>query len=387
MTSPAGPSGMTPGQWGVTANGSIPAKKSHSQSNVETTLQNQFSSQQFSGLGGGLVGMILSFLGAALAGILGGFGSVLDAIFGTVDNHYIEQMPIINDHSQELADLREQFNQLILQGNAIVFVDNDTYVPTPGILSVEVILIGAGGGGSSGSYDALINGTRSGGGGAGGGETHAPIPANLLPTNPDGSFKPIQIRIGAGGNGAASDGLAGQGGGHTRFGPEVGSADAAWLIGGGGQGATWGNPGPIAQGGVGMIPGGNGGRGGYSTIPPTAPGNSVSAFDLHGGGGGYPGGGGGGSAGGNGAGVGTVGGAGGISPGGNPGNPGVTGSSPASIVATGAGGGGGGLTGSNGGGAGGYPGGGGGGSACGVSGATFGGKGGNGIAFVIERFT
>lgn len=371
---------MTPGQWGVTADGSIPAKRAHTRGNVETTLQNQFQSQQFSGLGGGLVAMIISFLGAAIAGILGGFASVLDAIFGTVNNHYIEQMPIITDHTQQLEDLVEQFNQLILQGNAIVFVDADIYVPTPGILSVDVILIGAGGGGGSGSYDALIHGARSGGGGGGGGETHTSIPANLLPTNPDGSFKGIQIAIGAGGNGAASDGLAGQGGGHTRFGPEVGSADAAWLIGGGGQGGTWGQPGPIAQGGVGMVPGGNGGRGGYSTTPPTAPGNSVSAYDLHGGGGG-------GGGGGNGAGTGTVGGAGGISPGGNPGNPGAVGTSPASIVATGAGGGGGGLTGSNGGGAGGYPAGGGGGSACGTGGASFGGKGGNGIAFIIERFT
>lgn len=288
----------------------------------------------------------------------------------------------INDHSRSITELREVYEQLILQGVAKVFTSNNTYTPTPGIVSIDVIIIGAGGGGSSGSYDALTFGARSGGGGGGGGETHTRISAALLPTNPDGTFKPIQIVIGAGGAGALSDAQFGSGGGHTYFGPEVGSSDEPWLMAGGGQGGVWGNPGTIALGGIGMVPGGNGGRGGFqnqATIPPT---HSTSSYELNGGGGG-------GGAGSTQLTPATVGGGGGISPGGNPGNPGETGKSPSQIVATGGGGGGGGQGGNAAGGHGGYPAGGGGGSACGGLGVG-GGRGGNGgagIVFVIERMS
>lgn len=379
MTNPGGASGLTPGAWGITGtDGSIPAKSAQTQPAVTQHLQDTFTSNNFPGLGGGLIALVLSFIGAAIAAILGGFATVLDAIFGSVNDDYIAGLPTITNHSNSITTLRAQFNQLILQGNAIVFDSNNTYTPSEGILSIDVILIGAGGGGSSGSYDAFTEGSRSGGGGGGGGETHANIPASLLPKNGDGSFKPIQIVIGMGGAGASVDSNYGAGGGHSKFGPEVGNTGQEWLLGGGGNGGAWGAPGPIAQGGVGMIPGGNGGRGAYSNVPPTAPTSSVSAYDLHGGGGG-------GGAGGGANGIGTAGGAGGISPGGNPGSPGNPGSSPATIIATGGGGGGGGISGTVGGGTGAFPAGGGGGSACNVGGATTGGAGGNGRCYVIER--
>jgi hypothetical protein len=378
---PIGGSGSADGgQWGLGADGSIPGMAGRNQSNMTDAMVSDIESNTiWSNLNGGLIGMILSLIGGAIATLLNGFANLIDAITGTVNNAYIQALPVITDHSQSITELREAFDQLVLQGEAKVFTSNNTYVPSPGILSVDVIIIGAGGGGGSGSYDFAVSGARSGGGGSGGGETHTSVPASLLPTNPDGSFKPIQIVIGAGGAGAASDSGFGTGGGNSKFGPEVGNAGQQWLLGGGGVGGAWGAPGPVAQGGVGMIPGGNGGRGGYSNVAPTAPTSSVSAYGLYGGGGG-------GGAGG-GAVVGTAGAAGGISPGGGVGNPGSPGQSPSEIVATGGGGGGGGVSGSAGGGAGAYPGGGGGGSACGVGGATFGGPGANGIIYVIERMT
>lgn len=386
MTNPGGSSGLQPGQWGVTGtDGSIPSKSAQTQDSVTAALQNQFSSNQFAGLGGGLIAMILSFITAGLASVLGGFANIIEAISGTVNNAYVEQLPVITDHSHSITTLQEQFDQLILQGEAIVFTSNNSYTPTPGIKSIDVIIIGAGGGGSSGSYDALFGNSTTGGGGGGGGETHTSVPASLLPVDGSGNFLPIQIIIGAGGAGASGDAHVGAGGGHSKFGPEVGNGGTQWLLGGGGDGGAFGTPAPTAAGGVGMIPGGTGGRGVYYSgqlLAPTPGGNSTSAYDLHGGGGG-------GGAGAYGTQIaGTAGGGGGISPGGAVGTPGAPGSSPASIIATGAGGGGGGACiGSTayGGGAGGYPAGGGGGSATYVGGATTGGLGGNGICYVIER--
>lgn len=285
----------------------------------------------------------------------------------------------INDHSQSIVELQQAINQLILQGLAIKFISNNTYYPNPDVVSIDVILIGAGGGGSSGSWDFVSSGTRSGGGGGGGGETHVNVPASLLPTNPDGTYKGIQVIVGLGGAGALSDQGVGTGGGHTRFGPEVGSVEQSWLLAGGGVGGAWGDSGPVAPGGVGMIPGGDGDRGLGPAGSGVGAGNSTSAYDLHGGGGG------GGRGGAQGRGNGTTGGGGGISPGGAPANPGAPGESPSTIVATGGGGGGGGLNGSSGGGNGGFPAGGGGGSACSNAGATYGGNGAHGVVYVIER--
>ncbi|MBM4683853.1 hypothetical protein GS532_07930 [Rhodococcus hoagii] len=315
-------------------------------------------------------------------GFNGLFGSIVGTIFNTVDDPFISQLPIITDHTRQITDLREAFDQMLLQGNAQVFTSNyPNYIPSPNIVSLDVILIGAGGGGSSGRWDAVGDGRQGGAGGGGGGEVHTTIPASLLPKNPDGTFKAIPIYVGQGGQGANTGATPGGGGGNTAFG--------TYLTAGGGNGATastgyW----VIATGGaggVGMIPGGKGGNGAWYSqadqrIPAESGGNSSSAYDLHGGGGG-----------GGGGGHGfqpafAPGGAGGISPGGA--SPGAAGSTPSAVVATGGGGG----AGSNyntgvRGGAGAAPGGGGGGgcSAPNSGGLGFGGNGGAGIVFVIER--
>ncbi len=386
MTFPGGAGGMTPGDYGVSAGGSIPAMTGRNQDSITNDITSDIQSNTaWPGLGGMFLTAVLGLIGGAITGLLNGFATLFDAITGTVNNAYIQGLPIINDHTHSIDTLQEQFNQLILQGNAIVFTSNNSYTPTAGIKSIDVIIIGAGGGGSSGSYDALFGNSTTGGGGGGGGETHTNVPASLLPVDGSGNFLPIQIIIGAGGAGAASDAHVGSGGGHSKFGPEVGNAGTQWLLGGGGNGGAFGTPAPTAAGGVGMIPGGTGGRGVYYSsvlLAPTAGGNSTSAYDLHGGGGG-------GGAGGYGGQIaGSNGGGGGISPGGVTGYPGTAGSAPASIIATGGGGGGGGgatTAAAWGGGAGGYPAGGGGGSGCAAGGATTGGAGGAGICFIIER--
>ncbi|MGW2666370.1 hypothetical protein ACWCW7_35905, partial [Nocardia tengchongensis] len=156
MSSPGGSSGINPGQWALTGtDSSIPSKATHTQDAITQNLQNSFSSQQFSGLGGGLIAMIISFIGGALAGILGGFVSVIEAIFGVVNDPYVAALPTINNHSNSITQLTAAFNQLILQGNAIVYTSNNSYTPTAGILSVDVIIIGAGAGGGGG--DGEIN--------------------------------------------------------------------------------------------------------------------------------------------------------------------------------------------------------------------------------------
>lgn len=380
MSFPLSGSDAQPGGFGLTANSGIPGMTGRTQDAVTEQLKSTIGDGHWGGLGGGLVGMVLSLIAGALGAVLGGFATFLEAIFNTVNDPYIANLPTITDHSQSITTLQEQFEQVLLQGTAIVFTSNNTYTPTPGIHSIDVIIIGAGGGGSSGSFEAIGNGVMSGGGGGGGGETHTSVPASLLPVDGTGNFKPIQIIIGAGGAGALADQGVGTGGGHSKFGPEVGGGSTQWLLGGGGNGGAWGPSAQEASGGVGMLRGGHGGAGivgsgsGFNGGLGSAPGDSVSAYDLHGGGGG--------GAAGN---TGFAGGSGGISPGGAAGNPGAVGSAPASIIATGGGGGGGGISGSAGGGAGGFPAGGGGGSACGTGGATFGGNGGNGICFIIER--
>jgi hypothetical protein len=304
-----------------------------------------------------------------------------------------EQIATVNDHSRQITELREAYGQIILQGNSIVFTSNNTYYPTTGVLSVDVIVIGAGAGGASGFWSNTR--LEAGGGGGGGGSTHTSIPASLLPRNPDGSFAGIAITIGAGGTGAPQNNTVGVGGGSSRF--------ATYLTGGGGVGGLYGASALPANGGTGMIPGGKGGQGGYLTqsgviFTSTAGTDSVSQFDLHGGGGG---GGAGAIAGaGNTAGqttTGRPGGQGGISAGGLGGTNaqnGQPGTAPDPIIATGGGGGGGGGStmnqGQNGyaGGAGAFPGGGGGGGGITAGGqAGDGGSGGNGILYVIERFS
>lgn len=305
--------------------------------------------------------------------ILGEFGSALvQGITAGLQVDLAAQQAIVNDHSQSITELREAFNQLILQGNALVFTSNNTYTPSAGVLSVDVILIGGGAGGAGGTASAFNGGP--GGGGGGGGEVHVNIPATLLPKDGE-DFASIEITIGAGGA-RGTVGNPGTGGGDTVFG-------AGLLTAGGGQGGMTGTgtaPGVGGVGGAGMIPGGAGGSGRVSSGNGWPGGNSTSAYDLHGGGGG--------GGGGTDAGIGGPGGIGGISAGGTSGSTATRdGHPPSSIVATGAGGGAGGWSaggwmGDAGNGA--FPGGAGGGGRGAATG-TAGGAGAAAIMFIIEH--
>ena len=307
--------------------------------------------------------------------ILGAFGQdLIQGITAGLQVDLAAQQATVNDHSQSITELREAFNQLILQGNALVFTSNNTYTPSAGVLSVDVILIGGGAGGAGGTASAVNGGP--GGGGGGGGEVHVNIPATLLPKDGE-DFASIEITIGAGGA-RGTVGHPGTGGGDTVFG-------AGLLTAGGGQGGMTGTstaPGVGGVGGAGMIPGGAGGSGRVSSGNGWPGGNSTSAYDLHGGGGGGGGGTDGGSR------IGGPGGIGGISAGGTSGNTATRdGHPPSPIVATGAGGGAGGWSaygfmGDAGNGA--FPGGAGGGGRGAATG-TAGGAGAAAIMFIIEH--
>lgn len=316
----------------------------------------------------------------ALTAFTVGFANIIDAILGTVDNGYIADLPIINDHSASIASLNDTVEALILQGISRKYPSNDTYYPPEGLVSIELIMIGGGGGGGGGRGDGIPANRGGGGGGGGGGEVHTTIPAALLPTT-GGAFNPVAITIagpseGAHGGSGVTGGTGGPGwgGGNTSFG--------GLLTAGGGVGGLGGTPsgGVGGGGGAGMIPGGAGGKGGYGVADAgargVAGGASTSAYDLHGGGGGG-GGGGGNNLSGNG--IGGNGGQGAISPGGTPG---VAGTAPSIVVAAGGGGGGGGnatITG----GVGAVPGGGGGGGGENAAG----GNGGAGMMWIIEHFS
>lgn len=330
----------------------------------------------FGNPGSKLLDALLGFLSPILQGLTAGLaGAALELanLFSGRWNQVDTQQTVINEHDQSITELQAAFNQLTLQGNAIVFTSNNTYVPTPGVVSVDLILLGAGAGGAGGRWEVL-NGGCAGGGGGGGGEVHVNVPGAFLPKTETGEYAPVAITIGAGGAYGNASPTNGTGGGDTDFG--------GLLTAGGGQGGQVGASGAYGvggQGGSGMIPGGKGGDG-LKIAPSQHGGNSTSAYDLHGGGGG----GGGGSR--QAAGGGT-GGTGGISPGGTPGlSPVRDGTPPTSIVATGGGGGAGGdydletLAGP-----GAVPSGGGGGGYGSSTRSGAGGTGGAGMLFVIER--
>ncbi|BDB62344.1 hypothetical protein RDE2_41380 [Rhodococcus sp. RDE2] len=326
----------------------------------------------------GLLGWILGLIGGAITAILGGFASVIDAIFGTVNDDYVRDLPVINDHSRSIEELREAYDQLVLQGLAIVFESNNTYYPSEDVISLDVIILGAGGGGGAGRWDVLGGSRSGGGGGGGGGEVHTSINAALLERNPDGTFAGVAITIGAPGSAGVGSEVSGSGGGDTSFG--------TYLTAGGGNGGQGGRNGYGGLGGIGgsgMIPGGKGGNGAPLeglALPAQKGGDSTSAYSLNGGGGG-----------GGGGGVNTVanspgvGGIGGISPGGYGGAATRNGTPPSAVVATGGGGGGGAISTDLNGGAGAYPSGGGGGGYGSTTLMTNGGAGGAGRLYVIER--
>ncbi|RYE43642.1 MAG: hypothetical protein EOP24_27335, partial [Hyphomicrobiales bacterium] len=225
--------------------------------------------------------VMLGARGNLFANLFGGFTNILSAIFNTVNNDYVSQLDIITDHTRQVEELRAAFNQLILQGNAIVFTSPQNYYPSEGITSVEVILIGAGGGGGAGRWEFGWGG-KGGGGGGGGGEIHYTIPAPLLQRNAAGTaYAPVWISVGGGGPGGFNTGDAGSGGGNTSFGGMLTATGGN----GGGPGTTGQNSagGLGGAGGAGMVPGGNGGQGGGGSTgvaPGVTGGNSTSPYDL-----------------------------------------------------------------------------------------------------------
>ncbi|MDH6279546.1 glycine-rich domain-containing protein [Prescottella agglutinans] len=319
--------------------------------------------------------------------ILRGFGNIIDLIFGTVNNDYVKNLPIINDHSHTIEQVEAQIDMMLLQGRAIGFTTDNTWYPTRGMVSADIFAIGAGGGGGGGQWNLLGGGSpRGAGGGGGGGEIKATLLGAHMPKDANGDFLPVSVKVGLGGDGGASSEAAGVGGGNTTVG--------GFLAAGGGQGGQMEYNFP-ASGGIGMIRGGNGGRGEGGSrdfggdASSTKGGDSYLSTDLRGGGGGggagrcgyfaIPGG----TGGQGGIWAGGIGNGGGAGPAGMPANPATT---------TGGGGGAGGKTygmmfGAVGG-AGGFPGGGGGGGAGGTSSSGSdlrGGRGGNGIVIIVEK--
>lgn len=316
MTTPD-PGGLTPGTWGVTGtDGSVPAKSTHNQTNIQTNLQDSFSSAQFGGLGGALIAMILSFIGGAIGAILGGFASVIDAIFGTVDDDYVSAMPSQVATTVAVSSLGNRVT--ILEGGIQVaeFNNNGTWTKPPGMKSHRVVLVAGGGGGrrpSAGTGDAIPGGY---GGGQGGLVNYVYSDSDLTST--------VGVLIGAGGAGATTDNTSGHAGNATSLGsyisagagfggvgaePQAGAGtQPEWQANGGhGQGAA--APTNVATAGgngflcIGGIPGTSGGPGSAGNSPPAGyrgvgSGGGGGARSTGGGGaggaGGFPGGGGGG---------------------------------------------------------------------------------------------
>lgn len=292
-----------------------------------------------------------------------------------------EYNDVRDDHTKQITELRQEFDQMTIWGNSRTFTGRGTYRASPGTIRAEVIMIGSGAGGGAGAWNAIL-GASSGGGGGGGGENHFVIPGAAL-FEEDGTPKAIAIEIGEGGAGGQTTRANGWGGGNTSI------LDIIVGGGSGGSGADAGGAG--GAGGFGMIPGGDGGSMGwletvgdnnYVSHPTTPGGSSISPYDMHGGGGG-------GGAGGttNSAySEGSKGGNGGVAPGGQYGRP--DGSKPSALLPTGGGGGWGtNLSWGGSGGSGGFPGGGGGGGAAGRGSNSWsrGGPGANGIIWIIEH--
>jgi hypothetical protein len=330
------------------------------------------------------------------AGLFGTFtslgnllGSIVSAITGAAGGlpelqaYSEQQLATVNDHTHQITELKQAYEQLILQGQAIAYPGPDIHYPSPNITGLLIIMIGAGAGGGAGRWDAF-NGGAGGGGGGGGGETHFVIPASSL-TKTNGVYDGIPIGIGYPGAGGVGSTNPGTGGGNTTIGTGANQVIAGGGVGGGSGYLNTGTQnvgGRGGDGGVGMIPGGRGGDGSGNTLMQSQPGgDSVSPYEMAGGGGG--------GAGGTGKNGGpSRGGAGGVAPGGaaTAGSPGNPGSVPSTMLATGGGGGGAGSNTATGG-AGAFPGGAGAGGGANNTSAGNGGNGAAGICFVVEKFT
>lgn len=363
MSSPGG--GVPPG--GVSGSGGMGAHSRTTEGQWRTSIYNQVNY----GFGGvGAFGLLMRVFTA-------GFDNVLEAIFGTVDDTYVRDLPTITDHTNQITEIQAIIDTLTLHGNTKVFTSNQTWNPSPGLVSALAIVIGAGGGGGAGRWDLVPGNRRGGGGGQGAGEYHTlpEIPAALLPKDGSGNFLPVSIGVGEGGAGGNASGGSGIGGGSSNLG--------TWLTAQGGDGGSGDGVGGFTGGG-GMVPGGRGGDGanrGGNSAHATAAGSSVTGYGLYGGGGG--GGGGGVDFAGSGQLAATAGGVGGAGLGGAVNQPGTA---PSALLPTGGGGGGGSTSASTTAGAGAIAGGGGGGYGGGLNAWSRGGKGGNGIVFIVEKF-
>lgn len=329
-------------------------------------------------IGGGLLTWVMGLVGGAIAGILGGFASVIDAIFGTVNDNYVRDLPIITNHTAQLSEQATAIEQMTARGKAVPFSQSGWYYPPKDLVTLRLIGIGAGAGGAAGQWNLGAGGRFGGGAGGGGGYSEIEIIAALLPKTGD-TFDPIRVDIYLAGNGGSGSEAPGVAGGNIIFGANLAKPYATFQGGVGGMTATNSNGGGGA-GGFGMVPGGTGGGGARSNLDeyPGAPGGSSFASERYMGGGG---GGGGGSgfiepAGLGGNGVGTAGGL-----------PNQPGGSPHPAMAIGAGGGGGSNSQSSSGGAGGFPGGGGAGGHGGLTAASSGGKGGEAKLYCFEEMS
>lgn len=300
--------------YGVSADGSVSGLADRTQGNVETQLKSTVGDGRWGQIDGGLFAIIA----AAISAILGGFGTVIDAIFGVVNNDYVGGMASVVAPTVAVSSLANRVT--ILEGGVQVaeFNSNGTWTKPAGMRSHRVVCIGGAGGGRrpAGSSTGTTDGGH--GGGQGGWADEVFADSDLGSTE--------SVVIGGGGSGATSDATNGQTGSGTSFGSH--------LTGGGGLGGSttlptagsgtlpgWNASGGYGQGGAtsgttsdGPAPGGNGylcsggaggvgGDGGDGSSPPGTKrgvgsggggGDRLTGTAGDGGNGGFPGGGGGG---------------------------------------------------------------------------------------------
>lgn len=67
-----------------------------------------------------------------------------------------EQLQLITDHSKTIEEIREELAQLTIFGKTRTFTGNADITASPGTISLDVIMVGAGGGGASGKWSIDI---------------------------------------------------------------------------------------------------------------------------------------------------------------------------------------------------------------------------------------